>query len=44
MTSRESKLEQTWIGKDKRPKLEPRLLLEQRIFETPLITLRWSIS
>ena len=28
MTQRKQKLELTWIGKDKRPKLEPRILLE----------------
>ena len=27
-TMRKTKLELTWIGKDKRPKLEPRILLE----------------
>jgi hypothetical protein len=36
-----AKLELTWIGKDNRPKLEPRILLEQQIFET--LTLHWSI-
>ena len=29
MSSRKTKLELTWIGKDKRPKLEPRILLEE---------------
>ncbi|MCI4412113.1 MAG: site-specific DNA-methyltransferase [Thiotrichales bacterium] len=28
MTAKKQKLELTWIGKDKRPKLEPRILLE----------------
>lgn len=28
MTNKKQKLELTWIGKDKRPKLEPRILLE----------------
>ncbi len=28
MTKHKNKLELTWIGKDKRPKLEPRILLE----------------
>jgi adenine-specific DNA-methyltransferase len=28
MTQRKQKLELTWIGKDVRPKLEPRILLE----------------
>jgi len=28
MTSKKQKLELTWIGKDNRPKLEPRILLE----------------
>jgi adenine-specific DNA-methyltransferase len=28
MTTKKQKLELTWIGKDKRPKLEPRILLE----------------
>ena len=27
--SNKQKLELTWIGKDKRPKLEPRILLEE---------------
>jgi hypothetical protein len=27
-----TKLELTWIGKDKRPKLEPRILLENQIW------------
>ena len=27
--SRKPKLELTWIGKDERPRLEPRILLEQ---------------
>ncbi|MCW5602437.1 site-specific DNA-methyltransferase [Nitrosomonas sp.] len=30
MTDKKQKLELTWIGKDKRPKLEPRILLEDR--------------
>jgi adenine-specific DNA-methyltransferase len=30
MTERKTKLELTWIGKDKRPKLEPRILLEDQ--------------
>lgn len=29
MTKQKTKLELTWIGKDKRPKLEPRILLEE---------------
>lgn len=29
MTNRKTKLELTWIGKDRRPKLEPRILLEE---------------
>ena len=29
MTSRKTKLELTWIGKEHRPKLEPRILLEE---------------
>jgi adenine-specific DNA-methyltransferase len=29
MSSKKTKLELTWIGKDKRPKLEPRILLEE---------------
>ena len=29
MRNRKTKLELTWIGKDKRPKLEPRILLEE---------------
>ena len=29
MTNKKTKLELTWIGKDKRPKLEPRILLEE---------------
>lgn len=28
MSSNKQKLELTWIGKEKRPKLEPRILLE----------------
>ena len=28
MTKKKQKLELTWIGKDKRPKLEPRILIE----------------
>jgi len=28
MSERKQKLELTWIGKEKRPKLEPRILLE----------------
>jgi adenine-specific DNA-methyltransferase len=28
MTPRKQKLELTWIGKENRPKLEPRILLE----------------
>ena len=27
--SRKQKLELTWVGKDERPRLEPRILLEQ---------------
>lgn len=30
MTSRKTKLELTWIGKDERPRLEPRILLEDK--------------
>ena len=30
MADRKSKLELTWIGKEIRPKLEPRILLEYR--------------
>lgn len=32
MTAKKTKLELTWIGKDKRPKLEPRILLEDTEF------------
>lgn len=28
MTNRKTKLELTWIGKENRPKLEPRILIE----------------
>ena len=28
--SKKQKLELTWIGKDKRPRLEPRILLEDK--------------
>ncbi|SLM44221.1 hypothetical protein NSND_61654 [Nitrospira sp. ND1] len=30
MASNRTKLELTWIGKENRPKLEPRILLEDR--------------
>jgi len=30
MTQRNQKLELTWIGKENRPHLEPRILLEDR--------------
>ena len=29
--SKKQKLELTWIGKDKRPRLEPRILLEDKV-------------
>lgn len=29
MANKKQKLELTWIGKDKRPRLEPRILLEE---------------
>jgi len=29
MTSKKQKLELTWIGKEHRPRLEPRILLEE---------------
>ena len=32
MTTKKQKLELTWIGKDKRPRLEPRILLEEPEF------------
>ena len=37
MTNRKQRLELTWIGKEKRPKLEPRILLEDpaRSYQTP---------
>ena len=30
MASKKTKLELTWIGKDERPRLEPRILLEDK--------------
>jgi hypothetical protein len=30
LMSKKQKLELTWIGKDKRPRLEPRILLEDK--------------
>ena len=31
MNSKKTKLELTWIGKEDRPKLEPRILIEDRL-------------
>jgi hypothetical protein len=38
MTNKPQKLELTWIGKDERPRLEPRILIEdpERSYSKPL--------
>ena len=50
--SKKTKLELTWIGKEHRPRLEPRILLEDadkshhaahRVTNHALFTLRWSL-
>lgn len=45
MSNRKQRLELTWVGKENRPRLEPRILLEEKLEQKTdtvhLFTIRW---
>ncbi len=45
MSNQKQRLELTWVGKENRPRLEPRILLEEKLEQKTdtvhLFTIRW---